>query len=374
MGICNCFDKRSSEEGTILLNEDFENIACTVKCNNSFLIGFICNIKIPNKKCILSTLITTSQTLGKNENDIELNKNIEIHLNYSKAQYNIKIDNSRKIYVDKENDITIIEIKKEDGIDINNLLEIDLNKSEEDIINCKNSETIYLLNYKYNTKIIKYLCQIKNDKEQKMNFYYLSKDVDPLPGCPLLLFSERDNNTTIIGIHKEVNEKDKDYKGIFIKDIIKKFLEENNFINKEKIQNVYVEKKQKVNYDDEFIMKYKIIEDTKIRIFGDDFVENNKEICKIIIGEKEEELCAFYETENIKLKDDKILEIILKGIKNITDLSSMFLFCNNLISYSYINFDSSKIINMSNIFCGCELLENIPDISKWKTYFQVVLL
>ena len=114
-------------------------------------------------------------------------------------------------------------------------------------------------------------------------------------------------------------------------------------------------------------MEYKILEDTNIKIFGDDFVENNKEICKIIIGENEEELCLSYETKNIKLKEDKILKIRLKGIKNITDLSSMFLFCDNLISYSYINFDTSKYINMSNIFCGCKLLENIPDISKWNT-------
>ena len=74
-----------------------------------------------------------------------------------------------------------------------------------------------------------------------------------------------------------------------------------------------------------------------------------------------------YETENIKFKQDKILKVKLKGVENITDISSMFLFCSTLISYSYINFDNSKIINKSNIFCGCELLENIPDISKWNT-------
>ena len=46
-------------------------------------------------------------------------------------------------------------------------------------------------------------------------------------------------------------------------------------------------------------MKYKIDKDKKIRIFGDLFVENNKDKCKIIYKGKEEEIKSYIEIENI---------------------------------------------------------------------------
>ena len=46
-------------------------------------------------------------------------------------------------------------------------------------------------------------------------------------------------------------------------------------------------------------MKYKIDKDKKIRIFGDLFVENNKDKFKIIYKGKEEEIKSYIEIENI---------------------------------------------------------------------------
>ena len=74
----------------------------------------------------------------------------------------------------------------------------------------------------------------------------------------------------------------------------------------------------------------------KIKIFGNNFVKNNKNKCKIIIDDKENELIEEY-----KIKDNNKLEIKLIGINNIND--------------------------MSNMFYGCSSLSNLPDISKWNT-------
>ena len=61
-----------------------------------------------------------------------------------------------------------------------------------------------------------------------------------------------------------------------------------------------------------------------IKLFGDEFVENNKNICKMIIDNKEYEMEDSYKIKNYK---NNILKIKLKGINNITNMSYMFNGC-----------------------------------------------
>ena len=60
-----------------------------------------------------------------------------------------------------------------------------------------------------------------------------------------------------------------------------------------------------------------------IQIFGEVFVENNKDICKIILNGNELELCSNVKINNNQLNNN-ILEIKLKGIKNVTNMSRLF--------------------------------------------------
>ena len=53
-------------------------------------------------------------------------------------------------------------------------------------------------------------------------------------------------------------------------------------------------------YENEIIIKYKIGKEDKIRIFGDKFVENNKNNFKTIINENNYELNSFYNIKNEK--------------------------------------------------------------------------
>ena len=76
----------------------------------------------------------------------------------------------------------------------------------------------------------------------------------------------------------------------------------------------------------------------EINIFGSKFVENNKNICKMIIDNMEYEIREKYNIENY---NNNKLYIKLEGIDKVTD--------------------------MSCIFCGCSSLSSLPDISKWNT-------
>ena len=114
-----------SLKGTKKVLFQMENCICKIYLNNGGIgTGFFC--KIPFNNNLLPVLITNNHVL--NENDIDINKIINIMINNKVKK--IEIDNSRKKYTnsDKNIDVTIIEIKpNKDGI--NNYLEID----EEDI-------------------------------------------------------------------------------------------------------------------------------------------------------------------------------------------------------------------------------------------------
>ena len=86
-------------------------------------------------------------------------------------------------------------------------------------------------------------------------------------------------------------------------------------------------------------------------------------INQIIYENKEYELKEYINIKNNK--KDKI-EIKLKGINNITNMSCIFHKCNSLSSLTDLSkWDTSNIINMSYLFYECDLLKSLPDISKW---------
>ena len=66
-----------------------------------------------------------------------------------------------------------------------------------------------------------------------------------------------------------------------------------------------------------------------INIFGIDFVENNKNKCKMIIDNKEYKITEKYNVQNY---NNNKLKIKLKGIDNITNMNDMFDACSSLLS------------------------------------------
>ncbi len=104
--------------------------------------------------------------------------------------------------------------------------------------------------------------------------------------------------------------------------------------------------------DNEIILNYKIEKEHKIRIFGDKFVNKNKNKYQIIINNKNYELTSFIDLDTLEIKDDN-LEVHLKQLKNTLDISFMFCECNSLISIENItNWNIENIINISYLFEG----------------------
>ena len=123
--------------------------------------------------------------------------------------------------------------------------------------------------------------------------------------------------------------------------------------------------------NDEITILYKIeFEDRiegKVRIFGRNFVKNNKNKCKIIIDEKKYEI-----KEELNINKEKIIEIKLIEINNITDMSYMFSGCSSLSNLPDISkWNINKHANISFMFIGCSSLKSLPDLSKWDiTYIR----
>ena len=143
---------------------------------------------------------------------------------------------------------------------------------------------------------------------------------------------------------------------------LNKVRECDNIIDKfNNIFNIY----RKMNIDEIKII-YKV-KDNEVRLFGDYFVKRYKKNCKLIIDGKEQELIEKYSFGWFSSKKD-ILEIKLKGITNITNMSKMFYGCNSLSSLPDISkWNTSNVTDMSGMFYECESLSSLPDISKWNT-------
>ena len=153
---------------------------------------------------------------------------------------------------------------------------------------------------------------------------------------------------------------------------------------------------QKMIIDNEFILKYKLGEVGILRIFGEPFVAKNKKNFNLIINGENYELSStikiidiengessnkilkskkYYEADieiinegpEIRMKIEEALEIRLRQIKTIKDISYMFSGCTRLENIEYSNLDTNNIVNMASLFNECELLTSLPDISKWNT-------
>ena len=98
------------------------------------------------------------------------------------------------------------------------------------------------------------------------------------------------------------------------------------------------------NNDIEIIYERNENKDNKTRIFGENFVVNNN--FKIIYKDQEYELTEYFEDiYNIKDNNDNNINLRLRTINTVTNLSHMFYRCDTLLSFPEISED----INYSNI-------------------------
>ena len=148
----------------------------------------------------------------------------------------INLDNSRIKLTNKELDITFIEIKQEKD-KINNFLEIDEN-IDKDLENIYNHKSIYLLHYPRGLKAnVSY--GLSNTIIDSNLIHFCSTE-EGSSGAPILLL----DSFKVIGIHKGTtkNKNSLFNLGTLIKNAIRLFNSNNNFINVNKAINNNIDK------------------------------------------------------------------------------------------------------------------------------------
>ena len=294
--------KSVSAESLKIIIEFCENKICKIKCKDeSYGTGFFCFIPI-NEWDTFMALITNNHVLTKN--DISIGNRIYLSLNNEKKQLEIIIDENRKTFTSKEFDITIIEIRKNDGLNKDSFLEID-NKIFNDKIDIFQQNSIYLLHYpkggeaEFSTGIIQ---KIANNG---FTIEHLCDSRGGSSGGPLI----NSTNFKVIGIHKGAAYNSKNFNvGTFLKKPIELF---NKEINKRReTKNIEMENekniKDNINKVKEKIKDQNIIEENDGINFLDkiyystikEMIIGLNEIYKIYFGREIINSSIYFELEN----------------------------------------------------------------------------
>ena len=112
-----------------------------------------------------------------------------------------------------------------------------------------------------------------------------------------------------------------------------------------------------------------------LKIFGEEFVKNNKNKCQIYFFDQKEEKVISHELCSVISKDyihelvdeEGILLICFRANENLTDLSWMFNKCTNLLKVEELgSLKTEKVTSMRGMFFSCISLFEL-DISKLET-------
>ena len=219
----NLYPKPVSLEATEKILNQMKNSICRVFLENGKEgSGFFCKIPHERKYDLLPVLITNNHLIDELELKKDKNK-IKISINNNSEYKEIEL-NERITFTSKEYDITIIEIKEKDIVNIN--LEID-----ENVINDKDisfdGKSIYLLHYNEDKNIsVSYsiLKKLNENNDNNSDFKYLISMLIDDSIAPILNLS----NYKIIGIHHN-SDKEKNYNlGLFLNKALKQFMMEND--------------------------------------------------------------------------------------------------------------------------------------------------
>jgi V8-like Glu-specific endopeptidase len=211
--------------GTKAILEQMINCICKIKIREASGTGFFCKIPL-GKNESLNVLMTNYHILD--EKYYEDNKEIHLLLNDEKEAFAIDLLTERKTYFNKEYDITIIELKEEDGI--KNFLELDDNLFQEKEKVFYEDKSIYVLQYPYGRNAcVSYGLLINIEKN---DIKHTCSTENGSSGSPILNLE----NNKVIAIHKGAGLSDFNFnKGTFLKYPLNNFMEEqNNDINESK--------------------------------------------------------------------------------------------------------------------------------------------
>ena len=313
-----------------------ESLCQIINKNKEKGIGFFCLIPFPTIFDILPVLITNNKILTSDE--ISIDQSINIILN-SKEKYELKIDENSKIY--NKNGIIMIEVKNDDKLNHEHFLRFINFNNVNEYKNSYSSQNCYYFNYSEKENINYCLGYMHNIDNFKFILFTSNEgSADETSGSPILSSSQE-----VIGIYMENKE------GNYLNDYIREFYEMESVKNEPNDEITIIYQKAKDS-------------DTKLNIFGKTFVDKNKDKCKILVNDIEQEL-----VENIDIPNNNEFYIKLRGINSITDASYMFKDCVGLIALpDFGKWDITNINNMEGLFWNCWNLTHISNnIFQWNT-------
>jgi V8-like Glu-specific endopeptidase len=191
------------------------NCACKIIDENTRGTGFFCIIPFPDSNHLLSVLITCNHVFDPKSKR-------EIHFTVNKKDYTLSLDDDRLKYTSKIYDITMIQIKNNDGLNMDNFLEIDENINEANIEDyCKNL-SVYILHHELGREL-KYSPGVIRSTEA-INLFYTCHTEPGSSGGPII----NSDSLKVFAIHKGYHELREKNQGRFIIEPIKEFYIINN--------------------------------------------------------------------------------------------------------------------------------------------------
>ena len=207
-------------EGGELIISQMKKSTCKIHLSNGQQnTGFFCKIPYPDQAHSLFALVTCSFIITKeflNEGNI-----IHISTNDDKEFREIRVNNTRKVFINNKFAITILELKPEDKID--NYLEIDENVFKDDKIikDIYKNASIYVLHYLKGNKVACSSGLIQEVVDG--NIIHLCNTESGSSGGPILSL----DTFKVIGIHVGASTDNNFNKGVFIKFPIVEFIKTN---------------------------------------------------------------------------------------------------------------------------------------------------
>lgn len=209
-----------TEQMIDILNQQ-KKCCCKIE-SKSTGTGFFCKIILPDSLKILPVLMTCNHVLD--EFDIQKGKYINYSLDNNKIKYTILVDESRLVYTNPIIDFTIVQLRKNEYLDIDAFLNI-----EDEVFKGKPSKdfcekSIYLFHYPKGDKSVFSSGMLLSISEDKGEINHNLGTESGSSGGPLINFK----NNKLIGIHKGTKIGKNYNLGNFIKPVIEDFFKNND--------------------------------------------------------------------------------------------------------------------------------------------------
>ena len=230
-------------KGTEIILEQMKKSICKIyKGEGESGTGFFCCI--PYKDQELEVFITNYHVID--ENYIKNNEKINIGINNNLINMDIPLKNDRKIYLSKDNDLAIIEMKYEDHLGQINFLKLDDNLSKDDEFNPKNfyetENSIYIIQYPKEACVSYGILKYLDNNEIK----HVCCTESGSSGSPILSLK----TNKVIGVHKAGQGHFNFNSGIYLGSLIKQLNDEMKIvkeIKKDEDNDNYIQEMLKNN-------------------------------------------------------------------------------------------------------------------------------